>query len=242
MVHPGTIQRVEMFLKKLMDKEEEFRLRRKKLKEEQLKEKRAEFQIECIERSQSPHPGWSIGHEFLGGGGFGVVTGVIALDENGMVRRKYAVKDTYCSPDLWRTQIVDQNEEQNSLEYFIMRDLHRYGSTKTVQVIEGSLHDGKHPFHRLYMEHAPFGDLVGVFRHYRDLNDARDASERLWIPEPAIWWMLECLAESGRLMEQGDVKHRASGWHKTVAHRDIKPAGGPEETDHSIHPLVSCIG
>lgn len=67
----------------------------------------------------------------------------------------------------------------------------------------------------MHLEYCPYGDISR-------LQDTHSEEVR-WIPEPAIWYILECLANAGLIFHQGDIDRPRNHWTEEIVHRDLKP-------------------
>ncbi|KAM0719904.1 hypothetical protein Q7P37_004039 [Cladosporium fusiforme] len=150
----------------------------------------------------------------------------VESDGNGNIVDRTVVKDVYYdNPDypdglfdhgLWTDP--DDVLDKVPLEVNVMLKLNEVESPNIVVLRNFFVYPGKAMF-RMLMEYCPYGDANDWSNKYS--IDTRNQS----IPEPAIWYLLECLVNVGLILLQGSTDTNAPRpeWGNEIVHRDIKP-------------------
>ena len=139
----------------------------------------------------------------------------------GTIMDRVVRKDTYmrssewCDVRRWQGDPTDENM-RDPLEVRIHEDLAGINGANVVQLKEPynqNLHIwNADMMYRMLIAWCPYGDLHSLIAEYRNRVEP--------IPEPAIWYIFECLAEAGIAMELGRISPDDAPEHWTeVIHR-----------------------
>ncbi len=164
----------------------------------------------------------------LGAGGMGVTYAYYKLDDNQQIADRIVVKDSYV-PHLhwgqlhhWYGDMRDPDRREH-MEIKAMQNIwHLPGSDRCVE-LRHSEKDDKRKFYRIYMNYCGYGSMHQLVKDFGEEGLAYHGPDQDPIPEPAIWWFLECMTEACLLMQYGGVEENEArpGW-EAIVHRDLK--------------------
>ncbi|KAK4543973.1 hypothetical protein LTR36_004747 [Oleoguttula mirabilis] len=173
----------------------------------------------------------------LGGGLSQACLWVDVDPATGDIRQRIVRKDTPVSRGEWADATkwykLDMRRRKTStkmrprvpMEYHIQRALQDQPGAHYVAMALKCEVDVERLLYRLYLPYCPYGDLESLIDRYD--------RENMYLPEPLLWRIFGCLAETGMIMERGaliagddeddDDATAVKGWMEIV-HRDLKPA------------------
>ena len=190
----------------------------------------------------------------VGEGGYGVCAlfGRFGT-QGGALLDRMVVKETWCNGTTWhdpvqwtgaanaqgRRDFCAGIQHIEHMENAVHSKLHARNPSTICGFRGGSV---PHPFRwnfRTYLEfcpHSTLGDIINFYSYpdnFHQLNPNAEEDEDLrdiFIPEPFLWYVFDCLAAAAQVMQHGMEQPPKNAWDRaivqawqTVVHRDLKP-------------------
>ncbi|GAB7366801.1 hypothetical protein MBLNU230_g0753t1 [Neophaeotheca triangularis] len=175
--------------------------------------------------------GWDTTYQKgVGDGAMGSCVSWVRLDEHKRICDNVVVKEVPCTDSYWTkdstwykaVSAIDKDWDEMAVEAAALKLAEARAASQGVNgdcVVKFrgySVNEAEKTF-RIYMEYCGFGDLAQVYlRHKKLVEDGNG-----YVPEAAVWWVLESLARACVLLQSGGSPDELNDLE--VMHLDLKP-------------------